>query len=304
MLAISMQALQEAAKGTRILLIFALDHGYYTDVEAVAMEFLGPFGCIVRHPTNSGYGNSVNVLEAVKMASHIADRCGASLIHVIEEDVQVKPDYFRVAEEVHRQWRPFAFSGCMCHNDNGQVIAPIFPDWTRPCHVYQNGYYQSLAVSMTPETIRKYVLPHANSRYYTDPIGYVKANFPESRFGVRRFEQDGLINRAMEEVGGECYYLFAPCARHFGAYGYNRGARRPAQFHSGLPWPTIPLSERVKYVESLTARHLNDMADKYKDFHDPMYTPSWRWRKLRECPPPDDPRNDLPTTTNDPLSES
>jgi hypothetical protein len=161
-----------------------------------------------RHPYR---GNSYNVLHSYRVATLESP----TLVHLVEEDVFVGADYFAFHRSAHRL-APDAFAVSAARNQNH--IGDPDPD---PGALYLGPQYQSLAVSFRPERLAP-VLAHAVSAYFSDPIGYCRRHFRRSRIPAANAEQDGLINRVVEQAGARVAYPALPRAYHAGFVGYHR----------------------------------------------------------------------------------
>lgn len=195
---------------------------------------------------NTYRGNSYNLLTAY---GEVAD-CGAERIHMVEEDILVADDYFDFHRQAH-QVDPEAFAVSACRNQQ----FPIAGD--PPAHedtIYGFHWYQSLGVSFRPEKLKE-VLPHAQRNYFLNPVGYCKMFFPNSQVHPSHAEQDGLIHRVIEQVGGHTTYPFVPRAYHAGFIGYHR---KGAEI-GGTP------EQQARKILSMTAAELNAHANDYKD---------------------------------------
>lgn len=192
----------------------ALDRRHTSAVAEVAKGFQARHGrervklIERRHPYR---GNSFNVLQAYRDA--VAAR--PDLIHLVEEDVLVGADYFDFHHAAHKL-APDAFAVSAARNQNH----PHDPE-PDPTALYRGPEYQSIAVSFRPERLAP-VLAHAVPAYFSNPIAYCARRFPRTRIPRGNAEQDGLINRVVEQGKGTVIYPALPRAYHAGFVGYHR----------------------------------------------------------------------------------
>lgn len=228
----------------------AIDANPLPEVIRVAEQFAEEMGhqrtTIIKR-TRTFRGNSYNVLSAY------ADTydCGAEMIHLVEEDVLVGNDYFTYHRQVREQ-APGAFSVCACRNQ----FWPL--DNNPPAEedaFYLQTCYQSIGVSFLPEHL-KYVVPHANQAFYTNPGHYVRKHFPNSPLGMQYLEQDGLIYRIILDGQWVSAFPCVPRSYHVGFYGYNRG---------GKPLPGSTAQQAMKIL-SMKDDELNARAVAYRDY--------------------------------------
>lgn len=197
--------------------------------------------------TNRGSdGNTENVLAALNCGLQMAEEFGASTIHLLEEDVWIARDYFSCAARLHEQFRPWALS--LCRNQH-QKIQPR----EDPKLVYKSRDYQSIGVSFPLDSVRE-ILVHNTDDYFRDMTGYLRAMFPNSKYGGLFPEQDGLIARIIEKNQYDVLYANAPRAMHAGYYSYHRTGKEP----------TGTLQEKIAQLETMTEQEMNDRAT-YKD---------------------------------------
>lgn len=225
----------------------SLDRRHDQDTATVANHFqrTQPPGRVAlfqrRHPYR---GNSYNVLQSYRVAT--LER--PELIHLVEEDVLVSADYFAFHRAAHLL-APDVVAVSAARNQN-HVGDPL-PD---PAALYLCSQYQSLAVSFRPERLAP-VLAHCVSAYFSDPIGYCRKHFPRSRIPRANAEQDGLINRVVEQARGRIAYPALPRAYHAGFVGYHRkGATL-----------TGTVSQQADQILAMDTAEMNAAAHSYPD---------------------------------------
>ena len=193
-----------------------------------------------------GQGNSANILMGLAYGLSAAEEIGADIVHLLEEDVWVAKDYFDAAERIHKQFKPWALS--LCRNQH-RSYEPI-PDKSL---IYFDNMYQSIGVSFPLDTVRE-ILVHNTDEYLYDMSGYLRNQFPHSRFGGLFPEQDGLIQRIIEKNKYEVAYANIPRAFHAGFYSYHRAGEEPEG----------TLEEKIAQLEAMSEEEMNRRSV-YKD---------------------------------------
>lgn len=194
-----------------------------------------------RHPYR---GNSYNVLQTYREAVN----AHPSLIHLVEEDVFVSADYLDFHHAAH-ELAPDAFAVSAARNQNHP--GDPAPD---PTALYRGREYQSIAVSFKPERLVP-VLAHSNPAYFSNPIKYVTRHFPRSRIPRGNAEQDGLINRVVEQSHGAVIYPALPRAYHAGFVGYHRKGESLAG----------TIEQQADRLLAMTTEEMNAAAHSYPD---------------------------------------
>lgn len=232
------------AADENVAVVVSVDRGGSTECQQVAKEFRTRFGDLhLRHVPNHPYrGNSRNVVSGLKDCL----RMGGDLVHVVEDDIMVALGYFRFHEAMHAA-APDAFAVSACRNQN-------LEGGTSPAAAYRHDSYQSLGVSMRPETVARVVM-HDKAAYYGNMVAYCQATFPTSVIPPGNAEQDGLVNRIRENLGGVTIYADKPRAFHAGFHGYNRKGREL----------TGSVEERSARILSMTSEEMNQMAESIRD---------------------------------------
>lgn len=218
----------------------------------------------VIRPENGFYGNSYNVLSAYAKAYET----DAKYVYLVEEDVFVTPDFFRWHEAVQNA-------------DN--FICTIAGKTEANCIEFQGdttgGYfasehYRSLGVCWKRENLKE-VVRHAVFDYFHNPTPYILKNFPDSQFGLRMMEQDGLIHRVMEQTFQLAGWACLPRAYHVGVYGYHRGIGTDNMFVGTFP-------ERVEMIRKAVSDSawLKKVADFQVDIQAFPTSPLPSWDKV------------------------
>lgn len=225
-----------------------LDRGHDRAVAQVARSFLDRFGhgrVKIKKQMHPYRGNSYNILTLYRDALHAAPE----LIHLVEEDVFVGPDYYAYHRSAHKI-APHAFAVSAARNQD----IPGDPE-PSPETVYLGTNYQSIAVSFRPERLNDLLFPHIQPQYFRDPVGYCRRRFPHTRIPVANAEQDGLLNRIAEQMRLSVVYPTAPRAYHAGFVGYHRAGERLL----GLP------EHQADRLLAMTTEQLNAAAHSYPD---------------------------------------
>jgi hypothetical protein len=253
-LAITLELLRRCDLHTQHFFVVLVDRGADPDTFKI-IERYSPglqLQVLSRLGEHSYRGNSYNVLEGYRYALHLAARLHSRLIYLVEEDAWVSADLFTFSRQVHSALQPFAFSASMNLN-NSPGGGPVFKP-ADPCAVYAHSYYQSVCPSLPISAVQR-IVAHAQPAYYSEPERYLQAHFPSSRWGNFRREQDGLIDRIMEQTQDKQLYPYLPRAMHAGFVGENRPGW-------GL---TGSVDTRLRALRTLSEQAMNDRALVYKD---------------------------------------
>lgn len=180
-----------------------LDYAWFTALENVRVMYV---------PKHDYYGNSYNALEALRWAYND----GWDIVHYIEDDVLVHPDYFKW----HRQ----------CQEDDGDMFASMGWVFNREGPLIETNYYQPWYYAIGtcfPRNSLRILMPHCSPLYYQDMPGYIAKEFADSKlntpYGIEHFEQDGLIQRVIDRERRQTVSPGLAKCTHLGAFGYNRG---------------------------------------------------------------------------------
>ena len=202
------------------------DRGTAEDPELVdVVRSFEPDRMVVQFvPEHDYYGNSYNVMEALRWAySGRWDR-----VFYIEDDVMVHPDFFEWHRKTHAEFDDiFASMGWVFNHH-----APITDDLQ-----FQPWYY-AIGTCFSREKLGL-VARHATPRYYNDMPGYIEKNFKAStlnaRVRIEHFEQDGLIQRILDVDKSQTAASGIARCTHIGTFGYNRGWDIREDFFEGCP---------------------------------------------------------------------
>lgn len=228
------------------LYIFSLDRGFDISVLNVIKKF--PLNKVIRKTPNHKYnGNSYNVLEGYKYAIELSKQYQSNLIYMIEEDIWIGKDFFSFHETVQNNFKSFCVSAVYNQNIDIQLE-------NNPEYIYYHNAFQSLGLSWKIENLEK-IVRYATDLYYKDMSFYLKSTFPNSKYQHMWPEQDGLINRVIEQNNEKCIFPYVGRAYHAGFIGYNR----PGKSLTGN------LDERCEKLKNMTDQEMNERADIYKD---------------------------------------
>ena len=226
---------------------------YDPEVLSIANQFPGEKTIKIR-PPDGIRSNTRNLMEGYREAVKLGNEIGSELVYMIETDIFIARDFFDFHEAVHRDHRPFFVSAC--RNQNNKAALSLAQD---PTAIHAFGKYQSLGNSFRVAELGR-VVRHSRPEFYANMPNYIRTAFPGSKFPKGMWtEQDGLINRIMEE--GKLSGLFpnVPRAYHAGFTGYNRTGRE-------LP-RSMSLTERTAALMTMSESEMNERASnpQFKD---------------------------------------
>jgi len=219
---------------------------------------------IVRQP-HSYHGNTYNILEAYKAAY----RTNARYVYLLEEDVLITEDFFRWHETVQEQGDYYCSIGYRCIR-NSEVKHVDDPAGYLECA----NDYASIGVCWRRTNLAA-VVAHAAADYYSNPMGYILARFPNSKLPLGASEQDGLILRLTIADKRPAAWASLPRAYHIGVRGYHRP--------DGFRFPGT-LNERVNAMRE-AAKSTAALRELSKDHFDdveapPAQVPAWTVQKV------------------------
>lgn len=126
---------------------------------------------------------------------------GADYVCLVEEDIFVRPEFFKKHIEMHESEDLFVSCGRRC----GKMPLDFF---SNPGSMYKRD---KLAL----------IIPHINDEYFSDPVRYLKKHFP-SMDGLDRPLDDGLIRKVIRSVDGKVRSAEPRICSHVGFRYYNR----------------------------------------------------------------------------------
>lgn len=173
-------------------------------------------------PFHKYHGNSYSVMEAYRWAFNQV----SELTYLIEDDVIVHPDFFTWTREVHEECPDiFGTLGWVFNRH-----APITEDW-----LFQPWFY-SVGVCFKRKKL-ELIVKHATPLYFQDMMGYIEERFKgsplNSPHNIHHFEQDGAIQRILDEDRSQTVSCGIAKCTHIGTFGYNRGWSRREEFFDG-----------------------------------------------------------------------
>jgi len=215
----------------------------FSDVENDLVYWRRGFGNRLRtviRPENGFYGNSYNVLGAYAKAFET----DAKYVYLVEEDVLVTPDFFKWHEAVQNNGNYFSSVAGQCDRNE-----TIFKGDAIDCY-FESEQYASLGVCWKRENLQS-VIEHAVFEYYHNPTPHILKHFPNSKFGLWAMEQDGLIQRIMEQRFQKAAFACVPRAYHVGIWGYHRHIGADNLFQGNFAERTEQLRISVRNKEWL-----------------------------------------------------
>jgi len=141
-------------------------------------------------------GGSWNILHA--LAEGYAT--GAELVYFVEEDVFVRPGFFRRHIELQESGDYFVTCGRKLKNRD-------------------DSYYSNPGTCYRREKL-ELVMPHIGLQYFADQEGYLSRLFPHMDDAGTL--DDGLIRRVMQSVGGKVKCAVPAIASHCGFHYYGK----------------------------------------------------------------------------------
>ena len=200
------------------------------EVETVCSRF-----CVTPHwvPDHRYHGNSYNVMEMYRWAFN----SGVERFFMIEDDVIVHHDFFNWHRAQLEQWSDLFCSMGWIFNRHAPIVdQELFQPW-----------FYSIGVCFTRDMLR-HVVKHASPLYYEDMQGYIEKNFDQSKlntpFGIEHYEQDGLIQRIIDQTKLQTVSPGIAKCDHIGLLGYNRGWSQQEDFFKDC----LSLKDRVRRV--------------------------------------------------------
>jgi len=230
------------------LFLFALDKGFDAD----NMHIIEQSGLRYEVVCNNGtryrhMKQSYNVLEAYRVACELS----AKYVYLIEDDIFIAKSFFTM----HRRAQAMnPFCSIAAHLQNAKHLHTLHPS---TIGLTTESVYQSWGVCWNKEILQKYVLPHANGRYYREGGRYLAKRFPWHFLGRSYGEQDGLIRRVHDDSGKSIAFFDYPRAFHAGIWGYHRQGERVKGWD---------LEKKISFIKSTCFSH--EKMQKYNEFND------------------------------------
>jgi hypothetical protein len=137
-----------------------------------------------------------NILQSLKSGYE----SGADFVHLVEEDVFVKSNYFDMHEQLQSEGGPFVTCGRTHPNQSNDFF-------TNPGSCYKREKLST-------------VVPHISLSYFADLGGYLEKHFPGmDDLGIL---DDGLIRRVIRSVNGKVKCANPPICFHQGFHYYGK----------------------------------------------------------------------------------
>jgi len=196
----------------KIPILLFPDRGTWQDSETLLVANSFDDLNLIFVPDHDYHGNTYNVMEALRCAFNE----GWETVYYVEDDVMVHIDFFSWHRKQHELFPKIFASMAWIFNRH----APITDDL-----LFQPWYYAIGTCFKRPKL--ELIVKHATPRYYDDMQGYIEKNFKESRlntpFAIQHYEQDGLIQRVLDEDRTQTVSPGITKCSHMGTGGYNRG---------------------------------------------------------------------------------
>jgi hypothetical protein len=205
-------------------------------------------------PDSDYYGNSANTMEAYRWAYNT----GYDRAYYVESDVIVHEDFFSWHREQQETFPQIFASMAWIFNRH----APISDDLMFQPWIYSVG----LCFSRDKLAL---IAEHATPKYYGDMPGYIEKRFNASpltdRFAIAHWEQDGLLQRILDEDKSQTVSSGIAKCSHVGfVRSYGNGTQEDYEKFLGLDG--LRFDERVERVE----KFINDPYARMERFGRPI----------------------------------
>lgn len=235
-LAVTLKQIEKADGYDQQFYLFNLDAGYNSEIEVPIMDFVkrNRVSFEINRVPPTPYKEGKQSFAIYIGYEWALSALNANYIHLIEDDVFIRPDYFRWQKAVHAA-SPGVFCSIASRNNNSND----------PVNGREDGYYlrefdyQSLGVCWHRKKLAE-VLSYFDFSYFADPVGYCADMFPHSKIGRFYAEQDGLIRRVLEATKAKVAWPHKPRCFHAGFEGYNRRGK------DVLP---LNIEKQVEFIE-------------------------------------------------------
>lgn len=215
------------------------DRGTRDDVQEICEEFEARALYV---PPHDFYGNSANNMNAYLWAYNE----GFDRVYMVESDVLVHRDFFTWHRQMHEELPGDIFCSMawiFCRE------APITDD------IYHQPWFYSIGVCFKREVLGK-IVKHATPLYYADLDGYILKHWGAAAhnipFGIVHAEQDGLIQRVLNETGLQTVSPGIAKCSHLGFVRSYGDAGAPAGYEE-LMQGAETFHARVQRIEQLFA---------------------------------------------------
>jgi hypothetical protein len=192
-------------------------------------------------PDTDFYGNTANVLNAYLWAFNT----GYDRVFYIESDVMPHADFFSWHREQQETFPDIFASMAWIFNRQ----APISDDL-----MFQPWIY-SIGLCFSREKLAL-IAQHATPKYYGDMPGYIERRFKTNpltdRFAVAHWEQDGLLQRILDEDQSQTVCPGIAKCSHVG-FKRSYGDDTQEDYEKFLGLQGLRFEQRVRRVESFIA---------------------------------------------------
>ena len=237
-LAVTLEQIEKADGFRSLFYLFNLDVGYNPEIEVVIMDFIKQTNVQFEINRVLPTGYTVGKQSFALMCGYqwAIDKLEAQYIHLIEDDIFIRQDYFRWHYAVHADC-PDIFCSIASRNNNAND--PV--NGREDGYYLKGGDYQSLGVCWSRRSLA-HVLSYVEDAYFRDPVSFCAENFPNSKIGRFYAEQGGLIRRILEKKGAMVAWPHKPRCFHAGFEGYNRRGKEI------LP---LELNKQVEFIKKV-----------------------------------------------------
>lgn len=200
MLALSLEALESSKPAAVNVNIYADDGACLDEIYFVRDTYCPSATIHEVQPHIYAPSGTYNILHSIKAGYET----GAALVHLIEEDVLVKPGYF----EWHQYQMATGKYVATCGRKDARYYAKHVDIYTNPGSTLRRDLLEQL-------------IPHINDDYMTRLRDYLNEKLGPPWPEVSDLD-DGLIRHAIRKMGGQCKYPDTATVRHIGFHAYNR----------------------------------------------------------------------------------
>jgi hypothetical protein len=203
------------------------------EIAQIAVKFNAYLNVVPKH---NYYGNTFNTMEAFRAVFNQ----GYERVYYVEDDVFVHNDFFSWHRKMHEKYDDIFASMAWIFNREAEIVEQeLFQPW-----------YYSVGTCFARRPLLK-VVEHASPLYYADMGKYILDNFPKNAlnfpYDIAHYEQDGLIQRVLDDCKMQTVSPGIAKCSHIGFGGYNRGWNTYEGFFRGEK----QFDKRVAMIEAL-----------------------------------------------------
>jgi hypothetical protein len=239
MLALCLERISAAEESQDLDIRIFLDHSFperLAETEHVRDEYCPNANIFHANPHILCPSGTWNILNSLRLSWETK----APLIFFIEEDVMIKPEFFKKHIE-------------MQNSDD------LFVSCGRKLSYFDDTFYSNPGTCYKAEKLAL-VIPHINDHYFSNQKAYIDHNFPPSpESGIL---DDGLIRHVMLAAGGKAKCAVPRIASHCGWHYYQK---MPLYKNEGS------LPDRIKWMRNFLSdiparkredpRYINDLEE-------------------------------------------